>query len=274
MTTISILGTGWLGLPLAEQLVGMGYQVKASTTSNSRLAQLAALQLKPYVLDIANLNDDVNHFLESQILIINIPSKDIDGFACLIRRIENSSVAKVLFISSTSVYKDSNMTVTESDHAESPEHPLWLIENLFKNCKKIKTTVVRFGGLIGYSRNPAKFFRHGRAVQNSAASVNLIHRDDCIAIISQIILQDIWGEDLNACADTHPSKIEFYTRAALTTGCKVPTFDNSPTRSFKVISNDKVKQLLGYEFIHPDLMKISFIQPEESNPSINNGGSV
>ena len=60
MQTISILGTGWLGLPLAEQLAGMGHQLKASTTSSSRLAQLAALDLQPYVVDIANLGNEVS----------------------------------------------------------------------------------------------------------------------------------------------------------------------------------------------------------------------
>ena len=97
-------------------------------------------------------------------------------------------------------------------------------------------------------------------MQNSGARVNLIHRDDCIAIIVQIILQDIWGGDFNACADTHPTKTEFYTQAAVTTGYPVPTFEHSTSPSFKIISNRKLKNLLHYEFIHPDLMKISFIQ--------------
>ncbi|MBC8209752.1 MAG: SDR family NAD(P)-dependent oxidoreductase [Gammaproteobacteria bacterium] len=260
MKTISILGTGWLGLPLAKHLVGMGYQLKASTTSESRLAQLAAHQLKPYVVDIGNLNDDVSDFLQSQILIVNIPSKDIDGFTRLIQQIETSRVEKVLFVSSTSVYADNNQTITESDHTESTEHPLFQIENLFRNCKKITTSVVRFGGLIGYSRNPAKFFRPGRSVQNPDANVNLIHRDDCIGIIAQLIQQDIWGEVFNACADTHPTKTEFYTQAALSSDFPVPVFDHSLTRSFKIISNHKLKKILHYEFTHPDLMNIRFIE--------------
>lgn len=32
MPTVSILGCGWLGLPLAEQLLAEGYSVKGSTT--------------------------------------------------------------------------------------------------------------------------------------------------------------------------------------------------------------------------------------------------
>ena len=112
--------------------------------------------------------------------------------------------------------------------------------------------------LICYSRNPGKFFHKGKVVHNPDSNVNLIHRDDCIGIISQIVEQDVWGEVFNCCADTHPTKREFYTHTAKSTGFPVPDFANSHTKSFKIISNQKVKQILNYEFLHPDLMKIKF----------------
>lgn len=132
------------------------------------------------------------------------------------------------------------------------------IENLFRNNAKIKTTIVRFGGLIGYSRNPGRFFMNGRLVSDPDSNVNLIHRDDCIEIISQIVAQEVWGETFNCCADTHPTKREFYTHAAQSQGFPVPVFATSGATSFKIISNQKVKQVLKYTFLHPDLMKIHF----------------
>ena len=77
-------------------------------------------------------------------------------------------------------------------------------------------------------------------------------------IIDQIIEQSVWGDVFNCCADTHPTKREFYTQAAKNIGAAVPNFEESPVAQYKIISNQKVKRLLNYEFNYPDLMKINF----------------
>ena len=56
-----------------------------------------------------------------------------------------------------------------------------------RECKKFNTTVIRFGGLIGYDRMPGKFLTGKKDLPNGDAPVNLIHRDDCVQIIYQII---------------------------------------------------------------------------------------
>jgi len=243
---------------LAEHFVERGHSVKASTTSESRLAELTSIKVEPFIIDIGRLSGNIQTFLQASVLIINIPSKDIDGFSDLIEEIEKSAIERVLFVSSTSVYENKNKTFSESDGEESLLSPLLTIENLFRSSDKFKTTIVRFGGLIGYTRNPGKFFMQGRLVHDPDSHVNLIHRDDCIGIISQIVGLEAWGEVFNCCADTHPTKREFYTLAAKSIGAPVPEFVDSGAKSFKIISNQKVKQILKYEFLHPDLMKIKF----------------
>ncbi len=52
INTISILGSGWLGLPLAERFVTQGYRLKISTTSPDRLSKLAALPGEACIVDI------------------------------------------------------------------------------------------------------------------------------------------------------------------------------------------------------------------------------
>lgn len=256
--SISILGSGWLGLPLARHLIKAGYIVKASTTSANRIANLKSIGAIPFIINIDVFPGHIEEFLQANILIINIPSKNIDGFSRLIHEIEQSEIKKVLIVSSTSVYEDINKTIVESDGVESKLSPLLTIENMFRYSGKFKTTIVRFGGLIGYSRNPGMFFSNGKLVRNAGSNVNLIHRDDCIGIISSIIEQEVWGEVFNCCADTHPTKSEFYTHAAKAIGRPAPEFDYSDAKSFKIVSNQKVKQLLNYKFIHSDLMKIEF----------------
>ena len=262
--TVSVLGTGWLGQPLAEFFVSRGFRVKASTTTESRLSDLSLLHFEPFLLNIDQLPGNVQEFLRADILVINIPSKKREAFIRLAEEIEKSDIKRIVFVSSTSVYANNNTIITESADGEGLGGPLFEIENLLRKsrengkARKIQTTIVRFGGLVGYSRNPGNFFVSGRSVRNPDSPVNLIHRDDCIGIIGKIVENEVWGEVFNCCADTHPTKRQFYTQAAVSIGNPVPEFVDSGVKSFKIISNNKVKRILGYEFLHPDLMKINF----------------
>ncbi|MCG6888966.1 MAG: hypothetical protein LJE92_05215 [Gammaproteobacteria bacterium] len=243
---------------MAERFVAQGYRLRISTTSAERLPALAALPGEACIVDISKPLDDIDAFLQADTLIVNITSKDIDGFERLVRKIEASGIESVLFVSSTSVYPDSCKAVSEAAGEESPDHPLIIIETLFRQSAQFRTTVVRFAGLIGGSRHPGRFFRGGKTVKNPNANVNLIHRDDCINILERIVANDIWGETFNACADTHPSKREFYSQAAKMAGVPLPHFEDSADRTFKIIDNRKLKLVLGYEFLHSDLMAIRF----------------
>jgi nucleoside-diphosphate-sugar epimerase len=256
--TISVLGSGWLGRPLAEHLVRRGYRVRASTTTQGRLAELESLGVEPFVVDIGQLADAAAGFFRSDVLIVNIPAQNVRDFRGLVSVVESSSIGSVLLVSATSVYPDGNKTIVESDGGESAESPRTVIERLFQASDRFRTTVVRLGGLIGYSRHPGRFFGVDRVVRDPDAPVNLIHRDDCLGILGRIVDRAVWGEVFNGCADTHPTRREFYTRAARAIGAPVPEFASEPTRSFKIISNHKVKRVLDYEFAHPDLMRIRF----------------
>src|SRR5687767_11144375 len=124
MTQISILGCGWLGLPLAQNLIANGFSIKGSTTSVNKIELLRNSGISPFLITVSenHIEGDVNAFLkDSEILIIDIPPKlrgsEKENFVAKIKTItsfiENSGVKKVLFISSTSVYADDNSVVTE-----------------------------------------------------------------------------------------------------------------------------------------------------------------
>ena len=257
LKTLSMLGSGWLGLPLAEYFIAHGYQVKLSTRSAARLPELHGVNAKAFIVDIDHLSD-ISDFLQSECLIINITSKSLAGFAQLIRQIEQSPIKQVLFVSSTSVYKNLQKVVTEDEGAEYEESALFQIEQLFLANKHFVSSVVRLSGLIGGSRHPGNFFRQGKVVAEPEAPVNLVHRDDCLGIILAIIEQAAWGEVFNGCADSHPSKREFYTHARKLLGQPAPEFSEHSEYAYKIVSNEKVKQKLNYQFVHADLMRIDF----------------
>jgi len=255
---ISILGSGWLGLPLAQQLQRAGHNVKVATRSDARLHQLASDGLSAFQIDIDAASGDISGFLQSNILIINIPNKNVESFQWLAQQISLSPINKILFISSTSVYKPWPTPVSEDCGALDPNHPLVQIEQLLSGLENIEATVIRFAGLIGPKRNPANFFKNGKSVADSDSPVNLIHLQDCIGIIEAIIAQQAWGDVFNGCATSHPSKREFYSAARQALGKELPNFADSANSAIKSVANNKLKQKLGYEFIHDDLMQLDF----------------
>ena len=82
----------------------------------------------------------------------------------------------------------------------------------------------------------------------------MIHREDCIEIIHEIIDQNSWNTTFNACSNHHPTRREFYTIAKLSRDFKVPEFEEDEVYQWKIISSDKIQDVLDYTFIHDDLL--------------------
>ncbi len=233
-----------------------GHQVKLSTRSDAKQAELQQAGFDACVVDIDTATAVNPVFLNADTLIINITSKHIDGFKQLIEAVTQSPIKQVLFVSSSSVYQNLNREVSEDEGAEDADSPLFQIENLFREATGFTTTIIRFSGLVGAGRHPGRFFRGGKQVQQPGAPINLIHFDDCIGIIDAIVSQAAWGQVFNACSDTHPDKREFYTHATQLAGNPPPSFATAQTPSFKIVGNQKIKQQLGYQLQHPDLLEL------------------
>ncbi len=251
--SISILGCGWLGLPLAIRLTKKGYSLKGSTTSEIKVAKLKSNGVEPFIINLSNRESEFENFLNSEALIIAIPSKNIADFKNLISKIESSKIKNILFISSTSVYTNNNSIVTEENPINKT--PLSEIELLFKTNTRFKTTILRFGGLIGYDRKPGCFFKNGKTINHPDGFVNLIHQDDCLQIIIEIMEKNIWNNTLNACTDTHPKRRDFYIKEFKKEGRHNPIFNELASNEYKIINSDRLKSLLNYRFIYSDLMK-------------------
>jgi nucleoside-diphosphate-sugar epimerase len=263
--TISILGCGWLGVPLAKHFLEKGFTVKGSVTSEEKFGLLRDVGISPFRLVLSDTEvilDDPD-FFNCDVLIISIPPRRIVGieqvFPSQIRRlipfVMKAGIQKVIFISSTSVYPDQNQLAREDEILfpdKASGRALVEAENLLREQSGFKTTIVRFGGLIGDDRNPARFLlKSTQPIAN--APVNLIHQDDCIGIISAIVRQKLWGETLNACCPEHPMKKDFYEKAAIQSGLPVP-FISEELAAFKTIDSSKLIRLLNYQFIYSSPM--------------------
>lgn len=255
---ISILGCGWLGKPLAVSFIKQGFAVKGSTTSETKLSEFQELGITPFLINLDALTHNTAAFLDSKILIVALPSKDIEGFRNLICHVEKSSIKKVIFISSTSVYGNSDDVVTEE--SETLPAALTTIELLFKNSTHFETTIIRFAGLFGYNRKPGNFFKDGRKIPNPDGFVNMIHQDDCIQLIEKVIEKNVWNQIFNGCADTHPTRRGFYTKCTLDIGLKSPEFEEVEALQQKVISNKKSKEYLDFEYTYGNLLTLNYAE--------------
>jgi nucleoside-diphosphate-sugar epimerase len=264
---ISILGCGWLGLPLGRFLADEGFAVKGSTTSERKIAALKEAGIEPFIIVLGEtLEGDIASFLDSDILVLDIPpgrgdavvEQHVGQISLLIDALADSPVRYVLFVSSTSVYPSPGREVVEAD-ADDPEaadslagRALLYAEEMLRSESSFSATVVRFGGLIGPGRNPAEFMQRMTEIANPAQPVNFIHLDDCIGVIASIIRQGEWGEVFNACAPLHPTRGEVYKAAAESHGLAALPEEPYSSQHFKIINSDKLVTKLGYTFLHPD----------------------
>lgn len=277
--SISICGCGWLGLPLGKYLVENGFNVKGSTTRKEKFDVLREAGIQPFhiSLDPELSEDDPAAFLQSDVLVINVPPKrrpDIVPYhqqqiALLVPAVKASAVRHVVFISSTSVYPSLNREVKEDDAGDPDSasgEALLGVEKMLLEEPSFRTTVLRFCGLMGYDRSPMKFLGRMASLNNANQSVNLIHRDDCIGIIFQVIHQGVWGEVFNACSPGHPLRKEYYAKAAALSGNELPPLAKEPGDApFKIIDSSKLEQVLGYRFRVPDPLDL----PEDSEQKRN-----
>ncbi|TAH26305.1 MAG: nucleoside-diphosphate sugar epimerase [Cytophagales bacterium] len=273
MTTknISVLGCGWLGLALASKLVELGHQVKGSTTSHSKIDILKKYSIKPYIISFP-FDSNPSHlvdFFRSDFLIINIPPKSktqigkiyLEAIEQIVKEIEQSDIKKLIYISSTSVYKDLDRVVVEEDCTsiqQSGNELLFQAEELIRNIDKQEIIILRCAGLVGYERMLVKFFAGKKNIEGGNSPVNLIHRDDVISIIIKLLEHPLENMTLNICSPIHPSRAEFYTHEALKYGFQEPNFNTEDHMSYKEIGVEKLLNTIGYSFIFPDPLNFAY----------------
>ncbi|GHB68744.1 NAD-dependent epimerase/dehydratase family protein [Persicitalea jodogahamensis] len=267
--TISIIGCGWLGFPLATHLLESGYpHIKGSTTSSEKLPVLRQAGIDAHIASLTPEPQGQNwpDLLAADTLIVDIPprqSKQGEDFhpqqmRNLASLIENSPLSEIIYVSSTSVYPELNKTMSEDDvldPQQSASPHLVEAEQIITGLRKAgKTvTILRCGGLMGYDRIPGKYVRGRRDITTGDVPVNYIHRDDVVAIISALLTQEIGNETFNVVAPEHPPRRAVYEKSCLENHWEVPTFTQPESpESFKVVSSEKITRRLSYTFAYPN----------------------
>ena len=217
---ISILGCGWLGLPLANTL-----NAKKSTDYAIRVHETHIT---------GNLD-----FFTCDTLIITLPFKrtfqDPHTYTRQIQQIlHHAPTPWIILTSSTSIY-------TPGPRSQALQDTETLLTT------RGNTTILRLAGLYCPNREPGKFLAGKTNIPNTP--INLIHQDDVIAIIQQLIQKNLRNQTFDLASDHHPLKKDYYTQKAKELGLPTPTFIE-PDHPGKIIDNTPIKTALNYTFIH------------------------
>lgn len=263
---IGVIGCGWLGLPLAKNLIKEGFSVKGTTTSVDKLALLTNKDITPYHIKISEegIKGPIQDFLSHiDILIINIPpglrgkgkkESYVKKIQYLVTELEKSFIKKVIFISSTAVYGDSQGEVDEKTtplpSSESGKQ-LLQTENIFTENNNFKTTIIRFGGLIGPNRHPVNMLSGRKNLKNGNALINLIHLNDCIRLIKAVLKENLWGTLLNVVYPDHPTKQQYYSNIALKRNIKQPEYQSFNTKNYKIITSNHPFMVEKFTYLTP-----------------------
>jgi len=278
-TTVSILGCGWLGFPLAIHLVNKGIRVKGSTTQVDKLVSLQSKGIEPFLVQLtpdieASALED---FLDSETLLINIPpgvrtrGEDFHPaqIANLLPHLAKGRLKNIIYVSSTSVYPNVNREVNEDESLPNQDgsidgivskgvnRALLKAEAMIKTLSDKNITVLRPGGLIGEDRIPGRYVAGRKGLTGGNNPVNYIHPVDLVRIITEIIQQNVWGDTFNIVAPQHPSRKEVYAKNAQMFGFQLPEYTEGDA-DFKIINADKLIKVLNYQFEYPNPLEFRY----------------
>lgn len=274
MTSIAIIGAGWLGFPLTQRLDSMDKPVFATRTSTERLRELEALSIPCFALRLDSHIPTADPFVTEQFQARDIRTvigafppgfRKGEGEAyairwqSLINSAKEAGVEKIIMVSSTSVYPNTNEVMNENDAslslAKSNNHfsenaQIMLTAEQSLIDSGIEYAILRCSGLFGPNRHPARFVNKMRSV-SKVAPVNMVHLQDVInAVIFS--LTEVHNQVVNVTSPNTVTKYEFYNQAIqhYHDELTLPKLNNEPA---KKISSDKLLQL-GFTFTYENVV--------------------
>ena len=267
---IAIIGCGYVGSALGRTLGQAGHDVRGTTTRPERADDLRVLGIQPAVVMLNEIPAVASLLGDRQVVFLTIAAgrQDsdyrrvyVEGVRCLLSAVEGTSVKRIIYTSSTSVYgrSDGGWVDETSPTEPTTDRGRLLLEaerTLLEGAEQIgvAATVLRLAGIYGPGREPASWLARcaGQERSDGDAYLNLVHRDDIVAAL--IALLDVpYRGVLNLNDDAPTTRRDFYDRLAAASDVSPVRWtrrSESPTLGRRV-RNDLVKRTLGIVLKHP-----------------------
>lgn len=268
---MSLLGCGWLGLPLAEKLMARGFHVRGSTTRPDKLSLLSSLGVEAHLLRVEpdaagewDADSSISRFFESRVLVWTLPPQSVFGpeyyasqLDSLLARRGEKGFDHLVFVSSTSVYGSKQGRVDETTKPDPDSDGGRILENAEEKLSRASRehgfalTIVRPGGLVGPGRHPGLFLAGRKGLKDPESPVNLLHQLDGAEAIAELVSRPAPEEVItyNLVADFHPTRRDFYVWASSALGLEPPEFlTGTPESSTKVVVAEKIREHVTFNF--------------------------
>ena len=264
MKSVAIVGLGWLGLPLALHLKELGWCVKGSKQSPDDAQKLHQLGIETYPFSLSDemkrLPDHIRPLFNVDALIITLPPSRFSSqqycehLAFLANQAKKKGVQHLIFTSSTSVFPDISGQFDEGSQLSAEtemgktliQAEQCLFQSGISHCD-----ILRLAGLIGKQRHPVKFLA-GKHNLKGYSPVNLVHLEDCIQAITALLMNPNGLRTYHLCAPIHPTRAEYYTKAAVFYDLSIPQFECSDSDPKRIIMADKICRDLGFAYRYPN----------------------
>lgn len=255
---VVILGCGWLGKIVGEDLVKSGFDVFGSSRSEKNSHQIQELGIEPFYLDINHNSQISTEIIDntSYVLIFFPPSIENDSFKyheillALATQFHND--ARFILTSSTGVYPqksgifDENYVFAE----EEQSNRLKIAEDTLRYELGDRLTIFRPGGLIGPDRHPIYSLQGREISHDGSAPVNLVQGKDISRATQKIIESGIFGRTFNLVFPLHPTKKEYYQKAAETLELEPPKFGTRNALNRQIMGKS-IQNEISFQYNHP-----------------------
>jgi len=287
MSSVGIVGCGWLGSALAHQLKSQNINVLATRSNIDNTEQLKCQGIDAEVLSLPAEQEllDTHAIFKQQCLVIAITPQFRQGrvdYADKVQQLVKSAkvancVEQIILLSSSAVYNGLSGVVDENVELDLSADKVAILKDAEQavlnfnrhsfnknidnqsNDKQINKNayVLRLAGLVGPNRHPGKFLLNGRMLNSPQAIVNLIHQHDAVGLIHALLMTDLSGGIFNGVSATQVTKKQYYQAAASALNLPMPNFEENDLISVsapKIVSGKKTKEALTYTFSHDDLL--------------------
>ena len=276
--SLLIVGCGYLGRRVASDWIARGEAVHGTTRSDRGAAELAAIGVRPVVVDVLDRESLAALPAVDRVLYAvgfdrsAGPSKRsvyVDGLRNVLGRLP-ASVARLVYVSSTSVYGNGDGGWVDE---ETPAEPITDAGRICLDAEGVatdwsrdtgvSTVILRCSGLYGPGRIIRRtLIERGEPIPGDPdRTLSLIHIDDAARAATVALTAPSPGPLYLATDDRPVPRREYYRVVAETLNAPAPTYvpptPGSPEAARDVvdrkISNRRLRAELGVELRYPDV---------------------
>lgn len=269
-----VLGTGYVGWPLACELARLGHEVWGLRRTPETTQQPQEGRVQLLSADVTDPNS-LKALRRDWDWVVNTVSSGkggpeeyrnvyLEGNRNIIEWLKGQAVGKYVYTSSTSVYGQSDGQIVDEQSATEPESATSriLVETeqlLLDAARNFPAVILRVAGIYGPGRGHLfqQFLKGEAAIPgNGKRFINMIHLQDVVGVIIAALQKGTPREVYNVADDEPVSYLDFFEWLSHRLAKPMPPFVEEQNRkrgvTNKRVSNEKLRRGLGYGLKFPN----------------------